>query len=108
MTTYENPIEVVPARDRGAIEEWLVDKMASIANLSRDEVDVGRPFADFQLDSSVAVSVTNQLSVWLDRELPITLFWEYPTIAVLAGALPGLALPLREATHQPSASRLGQ
>jgi acyl carrier protein len=69
------------------IEDWLVQRFAQLADVPNDEIELERPFADYRLDSAVAVTVARELAVWLGRELPITVFWEYPTIASLARAL---------------------
>ena len=69
------------------IETWLLDRFAKLADIAPDDIDVDRPFADYQLDSSVAVTLTQDLSRWLARELSITLFWEYPSIRDLSSAL---------------------
>lgn len=82
-------------RSSDEIEQWLVERFATIAEVDATELDVDRPFADYHLDSSVAVTVTRELSAWLDRELSLTLFWEYPTIATLSRALPQINLPRR-------------
>ncbi|MDK2122755.1 acyl carrier protein [Parachitinimonas caeni] len=70
-----------------AIEDWLVQRFAQLAEVSPDDIDLDRPFADYQLDSAVAVTVSREFGAWLGKELSITLFWEYPTIRSLAAAL---------------------
>lgn len=69
------------------VEDWLVQRFAVLADMSSEEMDVDRPFVDYNLDSAVAVTVSRELAAWVGRELPITLFWEYPTIASLSMAL---------------------
>ncbi|AFE06196.1 hypothetical protein COCOR_05112 [Corallococcus coralloides DSM 2259] len=76
-----------PGRSREQVENWLVNRIAEVAGLSQDAVDIQSPFVDYRLDSAVAVTVTAEFSRWLGRELPITAFWEYPTIQSLAGAV---------------------
>jgi acyl carrier protein len=73
--------------DRDAIEHWLVQRFAHLATVPVESIDVDRPFADYQLDSAVAVTVSRELSAQVGRDLPITLFWEYPTISYLSAAL---------------------
>ncbi|WWE79882.1 8-amino-7-oxononanoate synthase (plasmid) [Burkholderia gladioli] len=70
-----------------AIQHWLVQRFAQLAEVPAQSIEVERPFADYQLDSAVAVTVSRELSEQLGRDLPITLFWEYPTIAALSAAL---------------------
>jgi len=69
------------------IEEWLVTRISYLAEIPKDSVDVHAPFVDYRLDSSVAVSVTAELAAWLGTSLPITLFWEHPSIFSLAEKL---------------------
>jgi acyl carrier protein len=76
-----------PSHDPQAISDWLTRKIGLLMSCSPDDVDVHRPFADFTLDSSVVVSVTADLGKWIGRELSVTIFWEFTTIADLANAL---------------------
>jgi acyl carrier protein len=80
-------LELEPQRSQERIEEWLVTRFAQLADVEPDAVDVDKPFADYSLDSSVAVTVALELSRWLDRELSQTVFWEHPTIRALARIL---------------------
>jgi 8-amino-7-oxononanoate synthase len=58
------------------IEVWLVQRFAQLADISAEEVDIDRPFVDYNFGSAIAVTVIRELASWLGRELPITLFWE--------------------------------
>ncbi|MEX0731425.1 MAG: acyl carrier protein [Aquisalimonadaceae bacterium] len=79
--------EAVQHPRQESMEDWLISRFAQLAGVSPDEIDIDRPFADYQLDSAVAVTMTKEFSAWLGRELSITLFWEYPTIRSLAAAI---------------------
>ena len=74
--------KAVPTEE--AIADWIVSHLASYLNVSPDEIDINESFADYGLDSSVAVSTTGALSEWLGYELEPTLFWEYPNIKDVA------------------------
>jgi acyl carrier protein len=74
----------VVARSSDDIEQWLVTKFAELLNIGPEQIDVTAPITDFQIDSSAAVTVTNDLSEWLGTSLAVTLFWEYPTMRSLA------------------------
>jgi acyl carrier protein len=67
-----------------AVQTWLVDKFAALSMLNPGEIDVERAFVDYQLDSSVAVTLAQQLGKWGGVELQATVFWEYPNIRELA------------------------
>jgi acyl carrier protein len=69
------------------VEEWLVRALTASSGADSDAIDIDKPFVDYRLDSSVAVTVANQLAAWLGAELSLTVFWEYPNIRALASAL---------------------
>ncbi len=78
------PIAVERTRDE--IEEWLLARLRAAVG-DAEQIHLDRPLASYLLDSSVALSLTLDLSRWLHVELPITLFWERPTVRSLADAL---------------------
>lgn len=88
----ENELQPI-ARDKAAIVGWLVAKFAVITGCDDSEIELERPFADYALDSSVAVSVAAELGMWVGQELSVTLFWEFPSITELAEALADGAQP---------------
>lgn len=65
------------------IEAWLVSNLARNLNVLPDEIDVNESFADYGLDSLVAVSITGALSEWLGYELEPSIFWEYRNIKAI-------------------------
>jgi acyl carrier protein len=69
------------------VEAWLVSQVATLAEADPDSIDIDKPFIDYRLDSSVAVTLAHELGRWMGRELSPTLFWEYPNISTLADAL---------------------
>lgn len=66
------------------IQTWLISHLAMYLKIPLDEIDIQEPFTVYSLDSAVAVSMTSELGEWLGHELEITLFWEYPSIEILA------------------------
>jgi acyl carrier protein len=66
------------------IEDWLIDKLASSLGVDREEIDLEKSIFAYGLDSSVALSLTGELEIFVDLELDPTLFWEYPKISELA------------------------
>lgn len=87
-----------PALTEKAIITWLVSHLALSLLVSPDEIDIQEPFAAYGLDSSVAVSMTDELAQWIGCELEPTLFWEYSNIQTLAQHLAGESLLLQSAT----------
>ena len=66
------------------IETWMTANLALFLKIPTDEIDLLEPFSHYGLDSSIAVSLADELSHWLGHELDPTLFWEYPSIEALA------------------------
>jgi 8-amino-7-oxononanoate synthase len=84
-------------------QQWLRARIASILNVREDEVDVNAPFTRFGIDSVEALSITVELEDTLQRRLPTTLVWDYPTIAKLARYLEGTAtMPPPRASARPA------
>ena len=72
------------APTQAAIKTWLLSNLALYLKVSPDEIDIRESFAAYGLDSSVAVSMAEELAQWLGHEAEPTLFWEYPSIEALA------------------------
>jgi len=72
------------------IESWLLERLGELTGEPPEAIDLDRAFADYQLDSSVAVTLARELARWLGRELPLTLIWEYPNVRTLAAGLSGV------------------
>lgn len=87
----------IKARSSDEIEHWLVTRFAEVLNVGPEQIDAAGPITDYQIDSSAAVTVTDDFSEWLGISLPVTLFWEYPTMRSLAVEL--AASRARELAH---------
>lgn len=70
-----------------AICAWLVKTITSYAPVSESEIDLQKSFASYGLSSTDAVCISGELEEWLDRKLPPTLLYTYPTIGLLAQAM---------------------
>ncbi|QQP94977.1 acyl carrier protein [Lysobacter enzymogenes] len=77
------------APDQEEIARWLSARVARASGVEPAQIDRERAFTDYAFDSVVAVSIATELSGWLRRELPITVFWDCPSIAQLSAALGG-------------------
>lgn len=62
------------------IQAWIVEYLAEVLELDRDEVDITVPFDCYGLDSAVAVGMTGDLEDWLGQKLDPTLLYDYPTV----------------------------
>ncbi len=74
------------------IQEWMVNQIAKLLEIDREEVDITVPFARYGLDSAAAIGLTADLEDWLQRELNPTLLYDYPTIQELSKHLQTLIL----------------
>nr|VFK59103.1 MAG: Acyl-CoA synthetase (AMP-forming)/AMP-acid ligase II [Candidatus Kentron sp. TC] len=72
------------------IRNWLIDRIARSTDIPPAEIDTGRLFTDYGLDSIAAVGLSEELGKWLGQSLPPTIPYEYPTIDALARHLAGL------------------
>jgi len=85
------------------LEQWLVQWLTQHLKLSASDMDINKAFADYGVDSIMAVELAQDLEEFLqlDRPLDATLAWHFPTIAALAAHL---------ATHASSQNprRLGE
>ena len=77
-----------------AITAWLVAKIATLAGISPKQIDTKRPFAQYGLDSVVAVGLSGELSEWLGRPIAATLAYDFPTTDAMARHLAGTKAPV--------------
>lgn len=77
------------------IQEWLVSRIAGIAQVAPEEVDVNRPFAEFGMDSMQLFELSGDLEKFLGYRVSEIVAWDYPTIAKLSRHLssPGTEVP---------------
>jgi acyl carrier protein len=66
------------------IEDWLISHLAEHLEIDPDDIEVEGSFADYGINSSLAVSITDELSKWLNCECDATLLWDYPSIAAVS------------------------
>jgi acyl carrier protein len=87
MASDNQMVEEAGARQTAGLEEirgWLITRLAELMRVGPDEVDVQEPFANFGLNSIDAVSLSGDLEDYLNRPLPATLLWDFPTIETLS------------------------
>ena len=63
-----------------AVQSWLVAKLAEYLKIKASDIDIHEPFANYGLESMGAVGLSGDLEVWLEREFPPTLLYDYPSI----------------------------
>jgi acyl transferase domain-containing protein/acyl-CoA synthetase (AMP-forming)/AMP-acid ligase II len=81
------------------LEHWLIARLASRLGVAAEAIDRDQPLARHGLDSLTAVALSGELEDRLQRAVPPTLFYDYPTIASLVAHLmtaPGSAAEDRQ------------
>jgi len=82
---------------RGAIqhqiETTLLGWLARERGLSPDLIDTTTSFAEFGIDSLMAVELSRQMEGWLGQPLSPVLAWSYPNIGKLSQHLASVVMP---------------
>lgn len=90
-----------------AIQTWIIQWLSQKLNIAAEHIDRHRPFADYGIDSVIAVELAQDLETWLNLSQPLeaTLAWNFPSIASLSHHLASLApAPVPPKSTQPSDS----
>ncbi|MGD1861538.1 MAG: AMP-binding protein [Leptolyngbyaceae cyanobacterium] len=79
----------VPALTAKSLERWLMQWLAQQLQLTVAEMDTDKAFADYGVDSVMAVELAQDLEALLELQQPldVTVAWNFPTIAALAAHL---------------------
>ena len=82
-------------RSPKSIHLWLVHWLSDRLNISPAKIDRQKSFADYGIDSVMAVELAQDLEDWLGSGTPldVTVAWNFPTIDALAEYLSGNHLP---------------
>src|SRR5215510_11452075 len=82
-TTPTRPTDTVaPSAD--TVEAWLFASVAKAVRLDVSQLNRDTPFEHYGMDSVAAVDMTRELSKWCGSDFPPTLFYDYPTVALLS------------------------
>ncbi|MDB1089343.1 acyl carrier protein [Streptomyces sp. ACA25] len=76
-----------PAVTRGAVADWLVDRVAEYREVSPDEIDTEVPLAELGLDSVYVLSLCSDIEDRWGLEVEPTVAWDHPTVEALADHL---------------------
>ncbi|MGW1409041.1 SDR family NAD(P)-dependent oxidoreductase [Streptomyces sp. NPDC002403] len=85
------PETAVGRPDRETLRS-VVELFARVTKLPLHDIDADRPLDDLALDSVMVVQLNRELSS-MYGEVPTTLFYEFPTLRAVAGALAGAPTP---------------
>ena len=77
---------------RSQMHDWIVANLAAWLDLSAAEIDPGRSFETYGLDSKSAVGFCGDLEDALDARFDPSLAYDYPTVEALLDHLEGLGL----------------
>ena len=99
-----SPSSSADVRDEATIAAWLVTKLADYLGIDAQSIDVREPFAGYGLESADAIGLVGELEEWLDEELPATLAYDFPSIALLARRLATSSSGERRAPAPPAAA----
>jgi myxalamid-type polyketide synthase MxaE and MxaD len=72
------------------IEKHLGRAVAQVLGFPPERIDPSKPFADMGLDSLLTVELRNLLDARLGVALPVTVFWEHPTLRALSEHVSGV------------------
>jgi acyl carrier protein len=84
-------------RRKSLLEGFVQQTVAKVLKLAPSRVDVSRPLRTLGLDSLMGLELRNRLDAATGLNLPATLVWNYPTVALLAPQLAErMGIPLDE------------
>lgn len=72
-----------------ALQDWLTEKLAEELGRDAEDIDIDQPFAQYGVDSVLAVTLVADLEDAMGCELNPTLLFDYPSIAAIAQHLAG-------------------
>lgn len=78
-------------RSRDDVEAWLRCSLAPLLRVAPAEIDPGRTFTQYGLDSMTAITLAADLELWLGVRVSPTLAWEHPTLDQLATHITAIA-----------------
>jgi thioesterase domain-containing protein/acyl carrier protein len=82
----ESPVARI-ARPAEEIRAWIVGELSRSLNVHPSTIDTSAPLDSLGVDSLAAIGMAGGLAGWLNRDLPATLMWDYPTIDAIAQGL---------------------
>jgi thioesterase domain-containing protein/acyl carrier protein len=74
-------------RSATEIRARMITELAQILKVDSSTIDTTAPLHNLGVDSLGAFALTGSLASWLDRDLPASLMWDYPTINAMAEGL---------------------
>jgi acyl-CoA synthetase (AMP-forming)/AMP-acid ligase II/alkylation response protein AidB-like acyl-CoA dehydrogenase/acyl carrier protein len=77
------------AQNASSIQTWLVNWLSKKLKLPENAIDKDKSFADYGIDSVIAVELAQHLQEWLNypHAIEATIAWNFPTIESLSNYL---------------------
>jgi len=72
--------KLVPYKAKEQLTGLVSGEVCRVLSITDQDLDKTAPFTELGLDSLMSVQLRNNLSKSLTRELPATLFFDYPTL----------------------------
>jgi acyl carrier protein len=69
------------------IQHFMQERIGAALGIDGKTLDLTAPVTSYGLDSITSFTLTLELAEFLDRDLPASLIWEFPSIAELAQEL---------------------
>jgi acyl carrier protein len=91
MNCVSTPNSCTDAIHRVSIQNWLEKWLIKKLRIAARSVNANTSFADYGLDSVMAVELAQDLEEWLNYPLESTILWNFPTVKSLAEHLASLA-----------------
>ncbi|EDN72690.1 Beta-ketoacyl synthase [Beggiatoa sp. SS] len=70
-----------------SLKQWLSDWLETELALDPETIETDRAFADYGLNSTLAVVLAQDLSEWLEQPIEPIITWNYPTIEQITAHL---------------------
>ena len=84
LTETVAPIESDSLHTAESIQNWMINLFEQEWKIPAASIDPRKSFADYGLDSVMAVNLAQELEDWLGFSLEATIVWNFPTIESLA------------------------
>ncbi|MDJ0576140.1 MAG: AMP-binding protein [Xenococcaceae cyanobacterium MO_234.B1] len=78
------PIESDSLHNVESIQNWIINLLQQEWKIPVSSIDPSKSFADYGLDSVMAVNLAQELEDWLGWPVEATIVWNFPTIESLA------------------------
>jgi polyketide synthase 12/myxalamid-type polyketide synthase MxaB len=101
--------ETIPNKRKALLLNHIRQNAAQVLSIGNaNAMDIHQPLQSMGLDSLMAVELRNQLGKAVDKILPATLLFEYPTLSALADYLASEVLILDKGHQNPDPSAARQ